>query len=381
MKHRLSISLLAISASLVVGSSAMAAPGVAYKRRLDVPKVPASVLSQITKTKNTEFTTSLSGERDCKDVIYRSWSVAAYNPSEQKIATVIEARTNTNVMWKVIVDEKDDTLIRIRSLYSCRGRDLILNDGHLQLISSSKTLKPTFLRHIRYASFQDPREWTSAQRSIEYTNYLLQSLAILGGGPTLSIDGIDQVPGLLVVENGQITGDSRPITFDQKTSFHLHTLPRYRDLTTVPQNETVLALFFRMSDGYLVAETITKEAVDWTTNSEGPRFEDPTNTYYRIRNGEAHYTKVEEPGSFFKSTAIQYSNGHTLFVTNGPKLEDVKTILVHGLPKDPNHASSLTHESKGSILWETEAQVYMRYLITEKKTGKQQYWEATVNKQ
>jgi hypothetical protein len=47
MKHRLSISLLAISATLVVGSSAVAAPGVSYKKRLDVPSLPTSVITQL----------------------------------------------------------------------------------------------------------------------------------------------------------------------------------------------------------------------------------------------------------------------------------------------------------------------------------------------
>ena len=377
MNYRLSISLLAISASLVVGSSAMAAPGVAYKKRLDVPMVPASAIKQVQnmpwvavdgQTTLKFHHPALGEEKDCGNVIYRSWVVFRdVGDAGLSYRLIMEARTPTKTKWVVLPNEytftvggfstplEDKLTDAETQLFSCHGQDLILKTN-LQTHENNRTVLDTFLTPVRFANFDKHSEWTDRSRQLmlnrDRTNLARTHYATF---IPKTVDGIDQMPGILHVENGAITGDSRPVTFDQKNAIHQHGLPYYRDLRNLPENTRLTILFFRTKDGYAVDE--------WQHATDGQASK---MTSYRIRNGEAQYSVVD-------SLPVTKSSRLTS-IKDSLAYEGDQTIIVHGVPPE------LGYRINGSILWETDAQAYMRYIINDTSTRKQQYWEATVNK-
>ncbi|MFO0765158.1 MAG: hypothetical protein U0487_03915 [Patescibacteria group bacterium] len=406
MNKPLLTTTLAIVGSLFVTSSALAAPGVAYKKRLDTPSVPATIVKQVeaaswryTTDKGTRYQPTyatytnvivekpvLVAEKDCGSVTYRLWSFnldlkqmrkkypnivpsGASNEYDDSFygsisKYVFEARSGATTQWKL--DPKGNANYSFDSLLGCKNNDLIVMNTRLTEKGAYLSGGNQEVRTINYRYFSSDKTWNVAPDTIA------------GSYQIYSVDGIKQRPGTLVATKSAtanqitVTGDSRVATFDG--GYHLHTIPRYRDLTaiaSVGEKIYIKATFYRLKDGYGVMET------DLVTNKY---------TYYRIHDGEGAYTQVTSlPLDGFSSAIEPYSSGVQLVVMNKSTTTGDYTypyyhyISVHGLPTGHNYTSNVYHVS-ASILWETDAQVYMRYLITDKFTGKQQYWEATVNK-
>ncbi len=410
MQKTLLTTTLAIIGSFVIGSSALAAPGVAYKRRLDVPTVPATVINQVknlswryttdkgtptkphfaTFTKAAVKTPLLINEKGCADVIYRVWGISVdletmrkthpnmvppgygYSNNSSELAKyVIEARTPTAVKWQI--DPKTDSAYTQSTFLGCQGKDLIIENRYAGETTYTGKNLSSEIRKIPYISFTNNNAWTA--KSMDLTPF--------SSSQRTTVDGILQAPGKLVVytnaDGTTITGDSRVTTFEEGKGIQIHSLPRYRDFNTavMRDREALTATFYRMKDGYAVTES--------TTYYEGDVYKYKT-TYYRIRNGEAQYSLVESLPFGDKLYFTTYGKGLQLTVQSNVlqtseayDYGSYADIMIHGLNAGHNSPESI-YSVKTTVLWETDSQVYMRYLITDKFTKKQQYWEATVSK-
>lgn len=395
MKKTLLTTSLAIIGSFVIGADVLAAPGVVYKRRMDVPTVPSSI---VTKVKNLPWVQvkdvpntiklhkpTLELEKDCDGVNYRVWrisrdistssthpSLANYSPYYR---TVFESRTATSVKWYIYPSKTGHGGEMVPMPYICRGNDLVVMSSTMNEYSGQYSATYSLIRdtHFNLAS-----EWTKPSQSYTYTSAIEHAL----NAATLHLflePKIHQIPGVLLVKDGKISGDSRPVTFDQKSFSHQHTVPHYRDLTQVMSSGTeIISLFYRIPDGYAVLEGVKQNG---TT----------TEAIYIIKNGEARYTKhdskttpenlaligekifkLERSYLYLGKNGVNMSGGLLLFDTQKP-------TLVHGIASTAGIPEN-RFQLKATTLWETDAQIYTRYLLTERATGKQQYWEATVNK-
>ncbi len=407
---------LAIIGSFVVGSSALAAPSVAYKRRLDVPTVPTTVINQVknlswryttdkgtlnkpvfaTFTKVAVKTPVLINEKDCSDVIYRVWEISldigamrkthpnlvpyasfynadfdGYFEMTEPAKYVIEARTPTAVKWQI--DPKADSTYSQGSVLSCKGKDLVIGNGYVGEAATTGKLLPREIRNIPFASFTNNDVWKAKPLALPQTRSYSQD----------TVDGIFQFSGVLTVyatdNSPLISGDSRITTIEEDKGVHVHTVPHYRDFATgtLRDKEIIDASFYRLKDGYAVVES--------SSYRSGTTYERKT-TYYRIRNGEARYSIVESLPFNPRIGFDTYDKGLEIGIestwrqTVGAKLDyKYERGLIHGLNAGHNSPDSI-YSVKTTVLWETDGQVYMRYLITDKFTKKQQYWEATVNK-
>lgn len=413
MNKTLLTTTLAIIGSFVVGSSVLAAPGVTYKKRLDVPTVPTTVINQVkalswryTTDKGTQFkpvfatftkvsvtTPTLVSEKDCSDVMYRVWSIGLdleamrkthpnivpasygyddyYGYSTELAKYVIEARAPTAVKWQI--DPKADSAYGPTSLLGCQGKDLIIENHYDGETAYAGKKALTEIRKIPFISFTNNNAWNA--KPIELTPY--------SSGQRLTLDGILQAPGKLTVRaktgGPSITGDSRVTTFEEGKGIQVHNLPRYRDFNSIVlrDKEVLNATFFRMKDGYAVSESTTY--YDGTTNKRELN-------YYRIRNGEAQYSKVDSLPYADSLYFSIYGKGLELSIEeNAQRISGYREsyayerVMIHGLNAGHNSPFSI-YEAKAQVLWETNDQVYIRYLISDKFTKKQQYWEAIVNK-
>ncbi len=395
MKHRLSISLLAISATLVVGSSAVAAPGVSYKKRLDVPTLPASVITQLKQmewaypsatSKHSEglgmfknvalLKPRLAAEIECGDTSYRMWTVALDGAITKKlysdinidtaatklsagtqIATryVFEARKNNQV--KRYVEPTAGAIYSVKNpapsanvFFGCNGNSAILeNTFSSPRVSSYKRT----MRAISYANLTDKATW----QNLAYDSG--EQIVTLFGTEVNSVGGIKQIPGRLTITNGAIYGDSRPITIEPKRGVVQHAMPRYRELSPSTTTGVLQSQFFRLPDGYAVEEII----------NDGTR---EIKTYYRIYDGEAQYSVVESLPFDLQYRVSENERGAAIITRRDMAPTIVSSMPLHGYPME--------YWSEGSILWETDYQLYTRYPLTNKSTGAQQYWEATVIK-
>ncbi|MFO0765157.1 MAG: hypothetical protein U0487_03910 [Patescibacteria group bacterium] len=380
MNYRLSTGLVALGVSFVIGSSALAAPGVVYKKQLSVPTVPSTIISKLSAM-DWDYTTTASttngmatfknvvlekpviqGEQDCNGIMYRVWRISVNVDATKKTQPSIrydqspyyggsfgtryayEARTPNTVKWHI--DQAPNGLYSferpypnyVTPFFGCKGSDIVTMNTATNPRSG---LSINTYKDISFANFTNDANWSA-------NNLSLGVLPFIASAPSREVtDGITQVPGVLITWNGTVRGNSQVTTVDSKNGLHVHTLPRYRDLTAVATTEQLQSLFYRLHDGYGVIE------MNYKTGGT---------TYYRIRNGEAQYSVVDSLPLNKQSGAYQNINGIT-----------AANILIHGLP-----ASG--YESRSNIVWETDAQTYIRYTITNISTGKQQYWEATVNK-
>jgi len=414
MNKYLSSLSLAIIGTLTISSQALAAPGVVYKKRLSLPTVPTSIISQAEKSLwrlPTEKSTKLGqpvfenftnlktnppvfiGEKDCSGVTYRAWSVTVDLETERKNHPTLlpysryykdadgiyeqqkylfEARTPEEVKWHI--DTTKNVRYSTEPFFSCRNKDVVLEYSVRDLESERPYYAPRFLKTVNYNGFANSNSWNTGAAQIP-NNYNTESVIV---------DGIKQYPGQLTVgyTSYQTTGDSRVMSADVKNGFHLHTLPHYRDLTQITQSDTkvIYANFYRLSDGYGVVET----TYDYTVDRAAPKI-----TYYRIRNGEARYSVVDSLPFESRSVIITYDKGVTMFsgaktlesyYLGYPYFGKTDAYLIHGIASG-HLGPEAVYQVIPSILWETDAQVYTRYMITDRITGKQQYWEATVNKQ
>jgi hypothetical protein len=399
MNYRLSLGLVALSASLVVGSSALAAPSVVYKKRLDVPAIPSTIISKIAAMGWQHPTTSstpnglatfknvvmakpaIADIQECGDIMYRMWEVSIDIKETQKTQPTItfidkpylsygtryvfEARTKTSVKWHI--DEMyrgiyDNDHPAPKQFFGCKGKDVVVRYSpttYHNMFAVYEAPGETVYKAISLAHFSSDAAWKTTLPSLGKRLYIRDYTK------PIVIDGILQDPGQLYAGRDDasipgVAGDSRIVSADKTHGTQVHHVPRYRDLLAIAPDERFLtATFYRTQDGYAVKE----EALMY--GGDGPIYR--TN-YYRIRNGEAQYTKVDSLPFTETNELIQNDRGLTL-----TKDMYAPKILVHGLSAD-------SHSARGSVIWETDAQAYVHYTITEIMTGKQQYWEATVNK-
>lgn len=387
MQKYLLTTTLAIIGSFVVGSSALAAPGVVYKKQLSVPTVPATTLNKIaamgwqyptTASSTNGFGTfknvvllkpQIISEKECGGVMYRMWAISMDRDATMKtqplISTtqapfynlrfgtryVFEARTPSLVKWSVDPMYKgiyDLDHPNPQTLFSCDGKNIVIA---YEIHNPRNGDTTDVFRTVHYSSFETNTEWSGVTNIVK-----LKSVTDADGKFLKDVDGILQYPGYLSVTKDRIIGDSRPITASSKGLLY-HTVPHYRDLTSLSPSTNIRANFYRMHDGYGVRE------VSYNTETyEG------SVSYYRIKNGEASYTKVDTLDTDNNISIRQDVDGIFFF-----KSPYTKVSLVHGLP-------ATGYTSQSNIVWETSEQAYIRYTITNTSTSKQQYWEATVNK-
>jgi hypothetical protein len=411
MQKTLLTTTLAIIGSFVIGSSALAAPSVVYKKRLDVPTVPTTVINKVkasswryTTDKGTRYkpefanftnvavkTPTLVNEKGCSDVIYRIWSIdldigamrkthpnlvpysysfdGYYLEDMEPGKYVIEARTPTAVKWQV--EPKTDASYYQGLFMGCKDKNLIIENSYSGKTAFTDGNGRTEIRTIPYISFTNDNAWKA--KPIEQSHQSQFS--------RVTVDGILQSPGKITVYSSanvvtEIVGDSRVTTFEDEGGVHVHGLPRYRDLSAMAMRdkETLTATFYRMKDGYAVAER--------SNYNEGTMRKSEMN-YYRIRNGEAQYSRVDSLPFNGQTSFETYDKGLEIVLRSNIQVGGLENTykrgLVHGLNAGHNIPEAI-YDVKTTILWETDSQVYMRYLITDKHTKKQQYWEATVSK-
>ena len=385
MKKCSLVFVLLFLSAFTYGSAAHAAPTIAHKKQLSVIGVPRNILQRVHamswlplegKGTPTLLPPVLFEEKDCEDITYRSWIVTRdegeYGMSYR---ILFEARGLIRTKWMALPTEytapslseplsleeqgslgQSLALGAAFEMFSCHKKDLIIKKTQHTREKGEFVKEQISLLPIRYSRFDDVKEW-SQNANIKQLNQ--DRMMILNGvmaTPKLVADGIEQIPGVLRVENGQIIGDSTPVTFDQKNAIHFHGLHHYRNLREVPTNENLRVLFYRMKDGYAVQETSYGNGQNHSK-------------LYRIYNGDARYQEVNQlPLTAIDAETFQIPSGLG-FVTGF-----YNNLLIHGFPSELYDVSS-------SILWETDAQAYIRYLITNKNTQAAQYWEATINKQ
>ncbi|MCA9384966.1 MAG: hypothetical protein KC662_04625 [Candidatus Magasanikbacteria bacterium] len=411
MNKYLSSLSLAIIGTLTIGSNVLAAPGVVYKKQLNVPTVPVSIINQLkqmnwaypSKTstdsqglstiKNVELLSpELQSEIECGDTSYRMWTFYLDGQKTQKTHDdidlnisklshdtfvgrrfVFEARKNDQVKWQIepndlAVYTLDRPTPSADAFFGCSGNDAVIENVFTAPRSSR------YKRTLRVVTFKDFTK-DSTWNTVAAYDSGVQNNAILSLG-TQRVDGIKQIPGHLLFLEGRLYGDSRPVTIEPQRGIVSHGMPHYRDLRMLPANIVNLsATFYRMHDGYAVKE-------DTRVLNNG--IYELRTTYFRIHDGDARYSVIDSLpfDSINKSQLSRNIDGLVLSQTiNGI----VKRTLVHGLPSlNLSQTGSDYWESDYGVtaipVWETSAQVYTRYMITDARTGKQQYWEATVNK-
>lgn len=411
MNKTLLTTTLAIIGSFVVGSSALAAPSVAFKKQLSVPTVPTTVINQV-KALSWRYTTDkgtrykpvfatftkvavkppvLVNEKDCSDVIYRVWEInldigamrkthpnlvpyvdyEGYYDTSEPAKYVMEARTPTAVKWQI--DPKADSAYYPDSILSCKGKDLIIENSYVGEAATTGKFLPYEIRNIPFASFTNNDAWKVKPFALPQARSYTRD----------TVDGIFQFKGVLTVhatENSPlINGDSRITTVEEGKGVHVHTVPRYRDFATATlrEKEIIDASFYRLKDGYAVVETSSYR------NGNTYKYE---TTYYRIRNGEAQYSIVQSLPFNPNISFDTYDKGLVVAIestwrqTAGARPDyKAERGLIHGLNAGHNVPTAV-YKVQTKILWETDSQIYIRYLVTDKHTKKQQYWEAIVNK-
>lgn len=333
---------------------------VTVKTQIAIPTFNSAILKQL----HVESAQPrIANEFVCTTVTYRLWSI-----------------TPRLSYWEISEKGKVTKWFPgdgVKKPIMCNGRGLVL----VTYISAHLTQPAEFETALPETFGRKDRE--KIQGSVGYSNrntFLVEA------------DGIVQQPGYYDRKNisnsfPEYTAlDTRPKQLNANGTFTTHTVPRYKDLSSVviPEGANLLVYFYRLKDGYGVKEQLmssywgptfqcgfycdpTPEQTFWMTNGY--------TKYYRIHNGEAAYTEVtslpvfEYPYYFYGPEFVVHDNAVYGLIPppNGVRL--------HKIDQD-------RYETRdGVVINEDNVNQTVRYSLFDKTLGKiVQRWQAVIQK-
>jgi hypothetical protein len=216
------------------------------------------------------------------------------------------------------------------------------------------------------------------------------------------VDGITQQPGYLymanqceqnICSNKQPWGSSAILVFKDGKVQKMEP-PHYRDLSDPSidlgnyPDAFLKAMFYRLSDGYLVVEVIGRNVVDPTQGGFVESNSNPKLNVYRIHDGEPTYTKIVDSidANHASSLPIQPQYKYVswvptqdLIVVNQPTnygvyasdAPAINKILIHGFNRKEVSIDNV------KFSWQAANQYTVRYIFSSPTDGTH-YWQAIV---